>query len=412
MSSACRLNIETYQSRPNDEIGLKVETIDPKQMLRKVDPKWPKLMIEMSCPKTKVEIGLTELAKPTLTEIQPDFNQVGFVGIDQISAESVSTKFQLVEIRLNSTELSRSCPKFSRIAQFNPSQILTKFDRVWFNTNLVEFGKVSLKCIRSRRLTHAKDLDVNEVGSSMEGFVTMPVRYPDLFQVPIRMSISWDQRGEDVVNGEEVKALSMAKRLSVTMVVGHRKTTKAKAEHKLPKGRREPWCRQRFGDLRREPLHATTPMTGRQRRHKLRQQRRRGEQRERQRLANKEGSCVGLPQAVVDKKKEPYPASRRADERTLIAVTREFGGAYRVLGEPTDLAPKTEFAYDSTRAMFVGTLSDAMRWLASFDERKLWGCLFLSIGSIFFLGFFFVAVISKLLPPSHVPLISALQNDW
>ncbi|BAT83717.1 hypothetical protein VIGAN_04091500 [Vigna angularis var. angularis] len=52
-----------------------------------------------------------------------------------------------------------------------------------------------------------------------------------------------------------------------------------------------------------------------------------------------------------------------------------------------------------------------MRWLASFDERKLWGCLFLSIGSVFFVGFFFVAVISKLLPPSHVPLISALQND-
>ncbi|XP_014507641.1 uncharacterized protein LOC106767299 [Vigna radiata var. radiata] len=53
-----------------------------------------------------------------------------------------------------------------------------------------------------------------------------------------------------------------------------------------------------------------------------------------------------------------------------------------------------------------------MRWLASFDERKLWACLFLSIGSVFFVGFFFVAVISKLLPPSHVPLISALQNDW
>ncbi|CAJ1948116.1 unnamed protein product [Sphenostylis stenocarpa] len=53
-----------------------------------------------------------------------------------------------------------------------------------------------------------------------------------------------------------------------------------------------------------------------------------------------------------------------------------------------------------------------MRWLASIDERKLWGCLFLSIGSVFFVGYFFVAVISKLLPPSRVPLISALQKDW
>ncbi|KAL2319918.1 hypothetical protein Fmac_028887 [Flemingia macrophylla] len=53
-----------------------------------------------------------------------------------------------------------------------------------------------------------------------------------------------------------------------------------------------------------------------------------------------------------------------------------------------------------------------MHWLASFDERKLWGWLFISIGSIFFVGYFFVAVISKLLPPSNIALISTLQNDW
>nr|KYP37272.1 hypothetical protein KK1_041530 [Cajanus cajan] len=53
-----------------------------------------------------------------------------------------------------------------------------------------------------------------------------------------------------------------------------------------------------------------------------------------------------------------------------------------------------------------------MQWLALFDERKLRGCLFVSIGSIFFVGYFFVAVISKLLPPSNIALISALQNDW
>uniref|UniRef100_A0A151UDG3 Uncharacterized protein n=1 Tax=Cajanus cajan TaxID=3821 RepID=A0A151UDG3_CAJCA len=53
-----------------------------------------------------------------------------------------------------------------------------------------------------------------------------------------------------------------------------------------------------------------------------------------------------------------------------------------------------------------------MRWLASFDERKLQGWLFVSIGSIFFVGYFFVVVISKLLPPSNIALISALQNDW
>nr|KYP37284.1 hypothetical protein KK1_041539 [Cajanus cajan] len=53
-----------------------------------------------------------------------------------------------------------------------------------------------------------------------------------------------------------------------------------------------------------------------------------------------------------------------------------------------------------------------MWWLASFDERKLRGWLFVSSGSIFFVGYFFVAVISKLLPPSNIALISGLQNDW
>ncbi|XP_019463649.1 PREDICTED: uncharacterized protein LOC109362368 [Lupinus angustifolius] len=49
--------------------------------------------------------------------------------------------------------------------------------------------------------------------------------------------------------------------------------------------------------------------------------------------------------------------------------------------------------------------------LASHDERKLWGWLFMSIGSVFFVGYF-IAVISKLLPPSNIAVISAMQNDW
>ncbi|XP_004515351.1 uncharacterized protein [Cicer arietinum] len=48
----------------------------------------------------------------------------------------------------------------------------------------------------------------------------------------------------------------------------------------------------------------------------------------------------------------------------------------------------------------------------SFDATKLWGWLLVSIGSIFFVGYFFLALISKLLPPSNIPLISSFQNDW
>ncbi|AES81920.1 putative phosphatidylinositol N-acetylglucosaminyltransferase subunit Y [Medicago truncatula] len=49
---------------------------------------------------------------------------------------------------------------------------------------------------------------------------------------------------------------------------------------------------------------------------------------------------------------------------------------------------------------------------SSFDETKLWGCFLVSIGSIFFAGYFFLALFSKLLPPSQIPLIPSFQNDW
>ncbi|KAI4295354.1 hypothetical protein L6164_035408 [Bauhinia variegata] len=45
------------------------------------------------------------------------------------------------------------------------------------------------------------------------------------------------------------------------------------------------------------------------------------------------------------------------------------------------------------------------------DERGFWGWTFLSVGSVFFFGFF-AAVISKLLPRSDVAIIAAIQNDW
>ncbi|KAK7834954.1 hypothetical protein CFP56_024015, partial [Quercus suber] len=46
------------------------------------------------------------------------------------------------------------------------------------------------------------------------------------------------------------------------------------------------------------------------------------------------------------------------------------------------------------------------------SSSQLWGCFFVTIGSVFFVGFLFAAVISKLLPPSHNALISSIQKDW
>ncbi|KDP22119.1 hypothetical protein JCGZ_25950 [Jatropha curcas] len=48
------------------------------------------------------------------------------------------------------------------------------------------------------------------------------------------------------------------------------------------------------------------------------------------------------------------------------------------------------------------------------DSRKMtayWGWMLIGIGSVSFVGFLFVAVISKLLPFSNNPIISAVQND-
>ncbi|KAK4764381.1 hypothetical protein SAY87_013819 [Trapa incisa] len=43
--------------------------------------------------------------------------------------------------------------------------------------------------------------------------------------------------------------------------------------------------------------------------------------------------------------------------------------------------------------------------------RAFWGWLFLAAGSISFLGFLYAAIISKLLPPSDNPIVSAIQKD-
>ncbi|KAF7803249.1 putative phosphatidylinositol N-acetylglucosaminyltransferase subunit Y [Senna tora] len=50
--------------------------------------------------------------------------------------------------------------------------------------------------------------------------------------------------------------------------------------------------------------------------------------------------------------------------------------------------------------------------MISSKERTFWGWMFVSVGSVFFVGYFFVAIIAKLLPPSNVAIISAMQNDW
>ncbi|KAL6185652.1 hypothetical protein ACLB2K_041782 [Fragaria x ananassa] len=44
-------------------------------------------------------------------------------------------------------------------------------------------------------------------------------------------------------------------------------------------------------------------------------------------------------------------------------------------------------------------------------QSRICGWLFIGSGSVFFIGFLYATVVSKLLPPSDNPIISAIQND-
>ncbi|CAI0412505.1 unnamed protein product [Linum tenue] len=44
-------------------------------------------------------------------------------------------------------------------------------------------------------------------------------------------------------------------------------------------------------------------------------------------------------------------------------------------------------------------------------RATFWGWFFILIGCVSFLGFFFAAIVSKLLPLSENPIISAVQQD-
>ncbi|CAL5352382.1 hypothetical protein ACSBR1_034116 [Camellia fascicularis] len=50
------------------------------------------------------------------------------------------------------------------------------------------------------------------------------------------------------------------------------------------------------------------------------------------------------------------------------------------------------------------------QFIASKD-KDFWGWFLLIFGSVFFVGFFYAAIILKFLPPSDNALISAIQTD-
>ncbi|KAI5065695.1 hypothetical protein GOP47_0020390 [Adiantum capillus-veneris] len=55
------------------------------------------------------------------------------------------------------------------------------------------------------------------------------------------------------------------------------------------------------------------------------------------------------------------------------------------------------------------TLSHRSR---SSPHLLMWGSFLISIGILSFLAFLYAVVLSKLLPSSRVPFLTALENDW
>lgn len=47
-----------------------------------------------------------------------------------------------------------------------------------------------------------------------------------------------------------------------------------------------------------------------------------------------------------------------------------------------------------------------------FSKEDLVGSAFMAFGVTLFVGFFYAAVLSKLLPPYENRLLAAVQNDW
>ncbi|KAH7423996.1 hypothetical protein KP509_12G084600 [Ceratopteris richardii] len=42
----------------------------------------------------------------------------------------------------------------------------------------------------------------------------------------------------------------------------------------------------------------------------------------------------------------------------------------------------------------------------------LWGSILISAGVFSFLAFLYAAILSKLLPPSGLPILASIENDW
>lgn len=81
---------------------------------------------------------------------------------------------------------------------------------------------------------------------------------------------------------------------------------------------------------------------------------------------------------------------------------------------------KTDPLRQLVRYAGLGTLTDnillmirfSAGMIMSYERNVIYGLILVGFGSLFFLGFVYAAIVSKLLPPSDNVVISAIQNDW
>ncbi|TVU11361.1 hypothetical protein EJB05_44944, partial [Eragrostis curvula] len=51
-------------------------------------------------------------------------------------------------------------------------------------------------------------------------------------------------------------------------------------------------------------------------------------------------------------------------------------------------------------------------WKMRFSREEFVGSAFIAFGITLFVGFFYAAIVSKLLPPYENRFLAAIQNDW
>ncbi|PVH37532.1 hypothetical protein PAHAL_5G024900 [Panicum hallii] len=98
--------------------------------------------------------------------------------------------------------------------------------------------------------------------------------------------------------------------------------------------------------------------------------------------------------------------------KTTSDVWNDFEQLYKVTREIIGCMPMSYTGSASERRSVCASLAQGVDSEMRFSREDLVGSAFIAFGVTLFVGFFYTAVVSKLLPPYENSLLAAIQNDW